>query len=95
MGDPGQMMFPPPMGGPMAGPGPGGEPPPSKNDMSLPAYDPNAFFGNPASPQPARPWITIGGEALFGYSNKGPNPTPLVTSTTTPNPNASVGAIGP
>jgi hypothetical protein len=62
-------------------------------DLSLPSYDPNAFFGHALDPQPCRPTFWANGEALFGFTGRAPLAAPLVTTTSTPSP-TSVGALG-
>jgi hypothetical protein len=73
--------------GPMAGP-------PPENDLSLPARDPNAFFGNVCKPPPCRPMIIVGAEAVFAIANRAPLAAPLVTTSVTTDPNASLGGLG-
>jgi hypothetical protein len=64
------------------------------NDLSLPADDPNAFWGFCPDPQPCRPIVSFTGEGLFGWTRNSPLNVPLVTLTTAPNSTTSFGAIG-
>jgi hypothetical protein len=72
-------------------PGPAVKPP---NDLSLPANDPNAFWGTCPDPQPVRPCFTITAEGLLGWTKNTPLGVPLVTTSTIPDLGTSFGAIG-